>query len=334
MQQEFFSKGRLKHNLKHYAANLILIWAAILAYRGINYYAGFLRQETQQVLLCLAIAYTVFGLGFHLTAPASRITRNKGTLFFSFLKKAANFQNMEKEEKVNALFLAVKFFFMPMMINFAFDNYFAIKSNIAIIGNQSSLLSMAGFNIFIFPFILAAMFFIDTAYFSFGYVFDAGFLRNKIRSVEPTLIGWAVTLVCYPPFNSIYGRHITWYANDMAQFGSEKATFIARVILSLLLLGYLSATIALGTKCSNLTNRGIVTKGPYAFIRHPAYVCKNAMWWITLIPVMSWAAFLSMISWTVIYFFRAITEERHLRKDPDYQEYCRKVRHRFIPGVI
>jgi protein-S-isoprenylcysteine O-methyltransferase Ste14 len=40
-----------------------------------------------------------------------------------------------------------------------------------------------------------------------------------------------------------------------------------------------------------------------------------------------------MSFWSLLYFLRAITEERHLGNDPDYREYCKKVRYRFVPGV-
>lgn len=333
------------HNLKHYISNALLLWAVIALYKYSSYYSNFLRQETQQAFLYLGLAYTIGGLAVHLALPARKIGRNKGTVVLGLVKKIVGFSliklfrgscslKLESYEKTTVLFLAVKIFFTPLMINFAFDNYFVILNQATTIIHQGGIFSIAGFNNIIFPIILTGVFLLDTLYFSFGYIFDAGFLKNTIRSVDPTIFGWAVALVCYPPFNSFYGKYVTWYANDYVQFGSETATFLMRIIISLFLLGYLSATLALGTKCSNLTNRGIVTTGPYALIRHPAYICKNIAWWITILPVMGVGAFLSMLSWSVIYFFRAVTEERHLRKDPDYQEYCRKVKHRFIPGII
>ena len=91
--------------------------------------------------------------------------------------------------------------------------------------------------------------------------------------------------------------------------------------------------------------RGIVTRGPYAFVRHPAYVAKNLAWWLGALPTFamqfaesSWQALgyslLSVFGWTVIYALRAITEERHLLMlDNGYAAYAQKVRWRFIPGV-
>ena len=81
--------------------------------------------------------------------------------------------------------------------------------------------------------------------------------------------------------------------------------------------------MALGFKASNLTNRGIVSHGPYACVRHPAYIAKNLAWWIGALPTLYCAfssgdvraagySLLALCGWTTIYALRAITEERHL----------------------
>jgi protein-S-isoprenylcysteine O-methyltransferase Ste14 len=57
---------------------------------------------------------------------------------------------------------------------------------------------------------------------------------------------------------------------------------------------------------------------------------QNPFHWVKAIT----PAVLSMAFWSLIYYLRAVTEERHLMNDPDYQAYCRKVRYRFIPGLI
>jgi protein-S-isoprenylcysteine O-methyltransferase Ste14 len=334
----------------HYVANLALVWAAVLVYRYAPYYVDFLRDETQTTLLLLAGAYTVFGFVYYLLTTASTLPRNKGLIVAYAAGKlvtasyhyAKNFtadgpnplRALEQQEKVTLLFLTVKFFFLPLMLNFMFGNYFAMRHNFSRIDGASDLMTMEAFNSYYYPLLIAVIFLIDTAIFSVGYSFEAGFLRNKIRTVEPTMLGWIVVLASYPPFNSLTNDYLSWYANDSIYFGSTVSTFIARSTIVILFLVYLSATIALGPKSSNLTNRGIVTSGPYALIRHPAYICKNTAWWIMLFPVMSVTAFASMFGWSFIYFLRAMTEERHLGKDPDYQEYRKKVRHRFIPFVV
>ncbi|MCK5177690.1 MAG: DUF1295 domain-containing protein, partial [Candidatus Aenigmarchaeota archaeon] len=153
-------------------------------------------------------------------------------------------------------------------------------------------------------------------------------------SVEPTLLGWAVALVCYPPFNTQFTNCVGWVANDYVMFSTINITFIARMSVIFLLLIYLWATISLGTKCSNLTNRGIVTTGAYKYARHPAYISKNIAWWITTIPIMSVPVFITMFIWSFVYYLRAVTEERHLLQDIDYREYCKKTRYMFVPYVL
>ena len=91
-------------------------------------------------------------------------------------------------------------------------------------------------------------------------------------------------------------------------------------------------------------NRGTVKIFPYNIIRHPAYVSKVLLWWIGSIAIISelidFNGFGSVIlyicsalMWTLIYILRAITEERHLLKDPEYKQYMEKVKYRFIPYV-
>ena len=76
---------------------------------------------------------------------------------------------------------------------------------------------------------------------------------------------------------------------------------------------------------SNLTNRGIITNGVYAWCKHPAYVSKNLSWWLIAVPFVYYdkTTYLSvlrdcaaLLALNGIYFLRARTEERHLSSDP------------------
>jgi protein-S-isoprenylcysteine O-methyltransferase Ste14 len=93
---------------------------------------------------------------------------------------------------------------------------------------------------------------------------------------------------------------------------------------------YAWATVAFGIRFSNLTHRGVLTHGPYAITKHPAYVSKNLFWWLATLPFFAVTgdmndalrntAILAMVSG--VYYWRARTEERHLMADPAYREYA------------
>ena len=93
---------------------------------------------------------------------------------------------------------------------------------------------------------------------------------------------------------------------------------------------YAWATVAFGLRFSNLTDRGIITHGPYRWTKHPAYLSKNLFWWIAGLPFLVTTgdmgeairntALLAIVSG--IYYWRAKTEERHLAANPDYAPYA------------
>lgn len=239
------------------------------------------------------------------------------------------------------LFVLVKIFFLPLMINFLFGSLYDLQSTLGSWQARGFALTAESLNYLAYPAIISLLFAVDTAYFTFGYAIESSWLRNTVRSVEPTFLGWIVTLVCYPPFNSFLGNYLGWYANDYARMPTEGLTLVLRILVIIFFLIYVWATLALGAKCSNLTNRGIVSRGPYRFVRHPAYVSKNLAWAVTVLPLLSFTNPIQSAiiiattgAWAFIYFLRAVTEERHLIADKEYQEYCKKVKYRFIPFVF
>src|SRR3989344_4480171 len=175
-----------------YFLNLGLIWLAILLYTLLPYYQEFLRHETKTILFYLALAYTSLGFLYYYYTPKEKIRPSKGILIFNAIKKSFSEKKLsfDKTEKTALLFIIVKFFFLPIMLNFFLDNYFSVKSQLPTLIQTSSLFSLNGFNFTIFPFLLALFFLIDTLWFAFGYAFESRFLKNEIRSVEPTILGW------------------------------------------------------------------------------------------------------------------------------------------------
>jgi len=229
------------------------------------------------------------------------------------------------------LALAVKCFYVPLLSSWCISNIFHLQN------------MLNGFKwefYFINRFLVDLFIFVDVSFFAVGYLVEFPQLRNQIKSVEPTILGWTVCLMCYPPFNSFSFQPFDYSLSVLSPAAAELwsqpggyAPYVAKVLITLLWLIYTWATVALGWKCSNLTNRGIVSKGPYAFVRHPAYASKTLLWAIAAFTFGDKNFFLVLTLFT-IYAIRAWTEERHLSQDPDYVKYRKKVKWWFYPKVI
>jgi protein-S-isoprenylcysteine O-methyltransferase Ste14 len=238
---------------------------------------------------------------------------------FRFKKPYWNYRS-----KLGLLTLCVKLFFVPFLVTWVINNTFH-QVNIS----KSFHWDLATVN----AFLVALFIYIDTTVFCFGYLFEFECLKNEIKSVEPTILGWIVCLWCYPPFN-VFSYKIFDYplANIQHQYPSWVIAGMTCMIT--ILWGIFAwASLALGWKASNLTNRGIVTKGPYKFVRHPAYASKLMAFYI--LGIFMGQYYLGLLfGFTLIYVLRAWTEERHLSNDPDYAEYKKQVKWRFIPNII
>lgn len=178
-----------------------------------------------------------------------------------------------------------------------------------------------------------AVFIVDCGWAFFGYITESRFLGNKTKSVEPTGLGWAAAIFCYPPFNSVLGTYAPFLGKS-PHYHSEVIDLVFKALIIGFFTIYASATVAFGAKFSNLTNRGIVTRGLYRFIRHPAYTCKCIAWWLEQLPTITVATAISLVALCCVYALRAFTEEKHLSQDPAYREYKKKVRWAAIPGLF
>jgi protein-S-isoprenylcysteine O-methyltransferase Ste14 len=85
------------------------------------------------------------------------------------------------------------------------------------------------------------------------------------------------------------------------------------------------------------TDRGqyVVTRGPYAFIRHPGYTAGILIILTSGIALGSWLAAVFLIVTTLPFLlYRAITEDRILQVELEgYRAYAGRVRWRLVPGI-
>jgi protein-S-isoprenylcysteine O-methyltransferase Ste14 len=79
-------------------------------------------------------------------------------------------------------------------------------------------------------------------------------------------------------------------------------------------------------------DRGLVTRGPYAFVRHPlytAYTIGGIGYLMQSLSLRNAVVDVVAVAWQIV---RIHCEERHL-DGPEYASYKRQVRWRLVPGV-
>lgn len=274
--------------------------------------------------------------------------KSKALIIIEFIIKKIKNINYEINniEKNAILAWIVKIFFWPLMLKYLINGINSIFSQINTIiwyyQNSQEVFFYDFLNSSIFPVIIWIIFFIDVLFFALWYLLEWKMFKNQIKSVEPTFFWWWVAIMCYEPFNQAIVNFIWWYHNTSVYFGSNVFTIIINLIIIILLSIYSRASFSLWLKASNLTNRWIITNGPYKFLRHPAYVCKNLAWWIAWLWIIYnnfinnnfinvFLIIFSLTIWSYIYYLRAITEENHLSLDKDYINYKKNVTNRFFP---
>ncbi|WP_171009330.1 isoprenylcysteine carboxylmethyltransferase family protein [Sphingomonas sp. 2SG] len=192
--------------------------------------------------------------------------------------------------------------------------------------------------------LIGLMFVIDVSFATVGYILTLRPLDAHIRSANPYAAAWTAALMCYPPFILMEaGGPLDYHpgTQDWTSWFAGHPTVLASwgAILVLLTAVYAWATVAFGLRFSNLTHRGILTHGPYAWSRHPAYLSKNLFWWLSTVPILTTGSLVDAVRATAlmgvvsgIYYWRARTEERHLGLDPVYRAYSDwMTRHGAVP---
>ena len=120
---------------------------------------------------------------------------------------------------------------------------------------------------------------------------------------------------------------------------AEASTFVPlQIATTLMFVGMIiqiSAKVALWRSYGLIpANRGIKTKGPYRFLRHPMYAGYTLIHIGFLLGFPSLQNFLLYLTTFLIEVARLMREELILNKDPLYREYATRVRYRLLPGIF
>lgn len=350
----------IPNNLKNWISDLALLFGTYFFYTRLPYFKNYFRGEHD-----IFFVFTTFDFFFWLLVGLvlsltffrifeRKVFKSKSRIFFEVLTNPLLYFLKSKKKKITkeewtAFFsIIVRLFYFPLMSNWCLSHLsqllvYSVSLKFFLQIESSDFAEF--FNKYFFWFVFNLILFLDTLIFASSYLLESKFLKNKIRSVEPTLFGWGVALACYPPFNQITGQFLKWEtADSVSGFSNQNLNLFFNILILISFFVYVWASVSLGFKAGNLVNRGIVSSGAYKFVRHPAYISKNFAWWLGSLPFffsawqVGWEkAFLVLTNvafWSLIYYFRAITEENHLLSDPDYRKYVKKVKWRFVPKVF
>jgi protein-S-isoprenylcysteine O-methyltransferase Ste14 len=117
---------------------------------------------------------------------------------------------------------------------------------------------------------------------------------------------------------------------------AARLPFIAVQVCAVLLM--LAARITFGRRsfhaAANPTAGGVVSTGPYAYVRHPIYAAAIYFTWAGALDHWSWAHAAYAVLVTIGAFIRMAIEERMLvERYPEYRAYMTRTR-RVLPFVF
>lgn len=167
--------------------------------------------------------------------------------------------------------------------------------------------------------LIGALFCIEEAWFAVAFL-----LRRPASAVSTRPGSWL--LAAGGTFAGLLfrpaGAHELWAVR--VGFGLQLAGLIL-VIASLLALGRSFGFVA--------ADRGVVTRGPYAAVRHPVYASYLVIQTGYVAQATSWRNLVVLSVATMCNIGRILAEERILSASPAYQDYRQRVRFRLLPGL-
>jgi len=308
-------------------AGLWATWALIAAiycigrwyWRGDYLFAMELMMVSAPVLVIVSVPYVLW-LERVLVEP-----RDHAWHFGAMLLGRPGWDRHEVGDHLRAW--AVKGFFIAFMLSIVAGGFIAeVNADFAHVATDPVSIGNV---------MIEFMFMVDVQIAMVGYLLTIKPLDAHIRTANPLLAGWLAALLCYPPFSPMGGGGVLDYHYATADWsywlaGHTKLLWLWAALLVALTAWYAWATVAFGLRFSNLTYRGVITNGPYAWTRHPAYLAKNTFWWLSTLPFLATThSHSDMVRNTVtlglvsaVYYWRARTEEAHLLAvDAKYRAY-------------
>ncbi len=168
------------------------------------------------------------------------------------------------------------------------------------------------------------------------------------QSINPARRGWArpSTLIRWvrhrPPsvdravrvcVNLAGSAFAAWFAQASFEYFVQTHRLIVVLQLAGLIL-VIGSLAALGRSFGFVAaDRGVVTRGPYAVVRHPVYASYLLIQGGYVVQAASWRNLVVLIFAMACNIGRIIAEEKVLSGSPAYRAYRQRVRFRILPGL-
>lgn len=171
-----------------------------------------------------------------------------------------------------------------------------------------------------------------------GYGYSlVGYVWGKfVRNVDFTVVGWLTNAWCYGPlFGVVIWRILPpLVGGDPAVTPGlfRTATFAVVLVLNVF---YTLSIWNLGTMFGVMTDKGVRRTGFYSVVRHPNYTLESTMFMLIssreLSSILQWIA---VGGYFMVYWLRSEREDQFMgASNPEYLEYRKQVRYKFIPGL-
>ena len=343
----------LKKALARYLVWLVVIYAGAQLYHHLPFYSEQRFQANFMFFDQLLKAYLFVGLPYFLITlwlkasrqedfydPAIRLLHIVKQLGTGLVKeentKSAYLVLRNKYNRKVLLNLGMRAYFIPIMVIQVLSG---TLSNLEMINRLGNDLYILNFLVFVTTF----LWLMDVINATLGYCLESRWLENRSRSIDMTFTGWLVCFCCYEPLNQATGYMFPFAPfvathNPQDLIVANMNFLIAfKVVEIVVLCGHIYSDVSLGPSIVNITLKKLQTRGPYALVRHPGTTTK-LLYWLSqsIVYKQFWTLKIiyGYVMWAMLYVARALTEERHLKKYPEYRDYMRKVKYRFFPWLF
>ena len=167
---------------------------------------------------------------------------------------------------------------------------------------------------------------------------DRGLLRERMHPA-PGGVDRRLRFIIMPFFAAI----LVLAGYDAGRFGWSHVPLGVQIFaLTLVAAGYALSLWAMRTnrffspvvRIQSERGHELITRGPYAVVRHPGYAASFLVMLSTAPALGSWLALLPAALMAILFFRRIVIEDRFLHANlAGYPAYAQRVRYRLLPGV-